>query len=239
MNLFMTIIVGDDQIVGAGPWRIIECVDQPLARVFHPTPGESRGTATTTYTADLVDPTGTIDPARLAALAALDSPDAQVAAAAAAAGLSAEQARNLQALMRVESSGCRNVVSPVGALGCMQIMPDTARQYDPTLRGLSDAQVRDRLLDNAYNIDLGARIYADLYRRYQGDTTRLFAGYNGGPGANAPSRDCPGLMRWQCEWDSPGCHGTGRTDCVPNRGYRETREYVQKVNAVASQLPLP
>jgi hypothetical protein len=242
LSIWGVINVGLRVVLAAGPYAmwssgIVECVDQPMLRVYHPTPGVSRGTAENTDA--LLTPGGAIDPAAVATLAALSSPDEKVAAAATAAGLSPEQARNLQALMRVESGGCRNLESPVGALGCMQIMPNTARQYDPSLRGMSDAEVRNRLLNEDYNIQLGARIYADLYRGYGGDETRVFAGYNGGPGANLPSRDCPGLMRWQCEWNSPGCHGTGRTDCVPNTGYRETRRYVEKVNAVAGSLPVP
>lgn len=220
---------------------IIACVDQPMLRVYHPTPDASRGTATNT--AALLTAGGAISPADVAALAGLASPDEKVLAAAAAAGLSSVEARNLQALMRVESGGCRNLRSPVGALGCMQIMPNTARQYDPSLRGLTDAEVENRLLQEDYNIQLGARIYADLHRGFGGDATRVHAGYNGGPGANLPSRDCPGAMRWQCPYDSAGCwdartqQPNGATSCTPNVGYRETRAYVLKVKAVADALP--
>jgi hypothetical protein len=209
-----------------GVWRDIQCVDQPVARIYHPTPGESRGVAHTAV--------GLVDEAQLAALSA---PDDKVAAAAAAAGLSPEQIRNLRAIMRVESGGCRSLVSPAGALGCMQIMPQTALQYDPNLRHLSPAELRAKLRDDhRYNIALGVRIYADLYRQFNGDTRLVHAAYNGGPGANAPSRDCPGLRRFECVWDSPGCHNTGRTDCVPNRGYQETRDYVQKVERLSARL---
>ena len=56
------------------------------------------------------------------------------------------------------------------------------------------------------------------------------AAYNGGAGANSPSSDCPGQKRWQCVWDSPGCYNTGKTDCTPNTGYIETRNYVKNIN---------
>jgi hypothetical protein len=228
----------DDGQSEMGPWNTIACVDQPNAitkpdsvdiKIVFPTPGQSRGTAFNSGTQ--------LDPAQLSAVAGLSAPDDVVAAAAAAAGLDATQTRNIQALMRVESGGCRNLVSPVGALGCMQIMPGTAKQYDSSLRGLSEAQVRERLMDQNYNISLGVEIYADLYERNNSDAALVFAAYNGGQqGALGPSTDCPGQMRYECVWDSPGCYGTARTDCTPNTGYIETRNYVEKVSAVASQL---
>lgn len=216
-----------------GPWNTIQCVDQPksgIQRIYNPVPNASRGIANTAAV-------GNLTPAQIASLASLSAPDAKVAAAAAAAGLDATQTKNLQALMRVESGGCRNNVSPVGALGCLQIMPNTARNYDPTLAGLSDADVRAKLLDQDYNISLGTVIYSDLYNTYKGDERKIFAAYNGGAGANGASRDCPGLMRWECKWDSPGCYGTSNTSCTPNTGYNETRAYVVKVADVASKLP--
>lgn len=220
-----------------GVWNDIQCVDQAQYRskIYHPVVGESRGTA---YDSSVVvAPDGTVDPAALAALAASGAPDDVVEAAAAANGLTPDQARNLRALMRVESGGCTNKVSPVGALGCMQIMPQTARQYDPTLSGLSDAQVRDKLLnDDAYNIGLSTQIYKDLNNQFGGDETKIYAAYNGGPGANAPSTNCPGMMRWQCEWDGSNCRNGVGSDCRPNTGYIETRKYVQKVAGVAGQL---
>jgi|GEM_PF-631530 len=227
-------------LLGGGPvapWTSIACVRQPNFAdlppfVGFPTANGSRGTARNTGVS--------FDASLMAGVAGLSAPDDVVRQAAAAAGLDAEQTRNLQALMRVESGGCRNNVSPVGALGCLQIMPATAKQYDSSLNGLSESQVRDRLLDPSYNISLGARIYADLYQTFDGDEIKVFAAYNGGPGALNNSTDCPGLARYQCVWDSPGCHDkngpTGRTDCVPNTGYIETRNYVQKVPAVAAQL---
>lgn len=214
-----------------GDWSTLNGCSYMVATVYHPTPNQSRGIANTAAQ-------GVLSPAEISNLAASGAPDAEIALAGQAAGLTPEQIKNLQALNRVESAGCTNEVSPVGALGCMQIMPETAKMYDPSLRSLSDAQLRDKLLnDDAYNIQLGAKIYADLTQRYNGDERLVHAAYNGGPGANAPSSDCPGLRRWECEWDEPGCYGTSNTSCTPNTGYIETRNYVQKVADVASQLP--
>lgn len=253
IDLMMKTLLGGGS-VAAGPWNQIACIDQPTSttkegnlgtfkqvqyeRAFggFPTPDSSRGTAYGTG--------ATINPTILAGIANLsaDEADAAIAAAGAQAGLDARQIKNIQALMRVESGGCRNLVSSAGALGCMQIMPGTAVLYDPALSGMSEAAVRQQLLDPGYNIALGVQIYNDLYDIFDGDEIKVFAAYNGGENALAPSVDCPAtggqpaLARYQCVWDSPGCYGTSRTDCVPNTGYIETRNYIQKIPAVARQL---
>jgi hypothetical protein len=244
LDLFMKSLLSDTQ-QGLGPWNQIACVDQPGAETKEGSltikieqvslpgylPDSSRGTAYQSGQTSFTE----ADLAAVAGLTAQEA-DALIAAAAANENLSPEQARNLQALMRVESGGCRNVVSPVGALGCMQVMPRTARQYDPALRGLSDAEVRTRLLNEDYNISLGTKIYADLYNKLGQNEELVFAAYNAGENALKASSDCPGLMRWECEWDSPGCYGTSRTNCTPNTGYIETRNYVKKVPGVAENL---
>ncbi len=69
------------------------------------------------------------------------------------------------------------VVSPAGAIGYNQIMPDTAKQY-----GFDPA----RLTDKEYNIQASRVILADLSKRYNGDLEAILIGYNAGPGrANA------------------------------------------------------
>lgn len=215
-----------------GVWNEIQCVAQPVAMIVQPVGYEdrSRGVASVPgQPSGTLAGTGAFTPAQAAALAALNSPDAKVAEAARAAGLNAEQTRNLQALMRVESGGCRAMTSPAGALGCMQIMPATAANY---MRGSSPDQIQSCLRDNDCNIALGTRIYADLNRQFNNDARLVHAAYNGGPGANLPSRDCPGLRRFECQWDNP-------EQTIPNVGYRETRNYVQRIPQVAAQLPVP
>jgi len=140
------------------------------------------------------------------------------------------QCDSLQALMSIESSGNAAALSPVGAVGLMQIMPSTARTLDSTLIGLSDAEVRAKLLNPTYNMQLGTKLYSNLYSQYNGDLTKVYAAYNGGPGANLPSTNCPGQMRWQCLWDN-------NEHTIPNTGYAETRNYVSNVNAVRCTTP--
>ena len=141
----------------------------------------------------------------------------------------AHHCAHLQAIMVVESGGDDRAVSPRNAVGLMQILPSTARMLDPSLQGLNDTQVRQRLFSSQYNIDIAAEYYRRAHETFDGNQMLISAAYNGGFGANGPSHDCPGLFRWQCRWDQPGCHNTGHTHCTPNTGYVETRNYVAKV----------
>src|ERR1700692_251342 len=74
----------------------------------------------------------------------------------------------------IESSGGRNpVTSSAGAMGVMQITPDTARTY-----GLDPS----RLNDQAYNVAGGMKILKDLLQKSGGDPVKAAIGYNAGPG---------------------------------------------------------
>jgi soluble lytic murein transglycosylase-like protein len=217
-------------------WNTIQCVAQPVAQAY------SRPTASGDSAAPLssTDVTG-----RVAAIASSGSLQADIAAAAAAAGIrNPDDVKTLKALISQESGNCTNKVGPATAFGtaygCGQMLIGTARGLDPSLSGLSDADVAARLRDdNAYNLTLSAKYYNQLLNRYNGQSDLALAAYNGGYAANQPSNDCPGQRRWQCVWDSPGCYGTGRTDCARNEGpssYAQTRHYVSNINAVAEGL---
>lgn len=74
-------------------------------------------------------------------------------------------------VMTIESRG-RNVVSPVGAVGPMQIMPSTAAGYGYTPQQLQDPRVAT---------EAGVRYLADQFKRYHNIDTTMVA-YNAGPG---------------------------------------------------------
>ena len=83
------------------------------------------------------------------------------------------------AVIRVES-GCFNyAVSHVGAMGLMQLMPDTGRQLAGEL-GL-DWQGSDSLFDPRINVQLGLAYLSQLSDRF-GSTSTALAAYNWGPG---------------------------------------------------------
>ncbi len=77
----------------------------------------------------------------------------------------------VHSVARAESNLQPGAVSPKGAIGIMQLMPDTARLLgaDPT--------------DPSQNVDAGARYLRDLLLKYDGSTFKALAAYNAGPGA--------------------------------------------------------
>jgi soluble lytic murein transglycosylase-like protein len=71
----------------------------------------------------------------------------------------------LNAVIAVESSFDARAVSQRGALGLMQLMPDTADRYATPAERLRPAA--ERMLDPRINVLTGARMLADLTRRYE------------------------------------------------------------------------
>jgi hypothetical protein len=82
----------------------------------------------------------------------------------------------LHAVIEAESSYNPNAVSGKGAIGLMQVMPDTARRY-----GVGPRELRVP----ARNIATGAQYLADLLRLFRGDIELALAGYNAGEHAVA------------------------------------------------------
>lgn len=111
------------------------------------------------------------------------------------AGDYAAQATMLQsAVIQQESGGDPNAVSPVGATGIMQLMPETAADpgfgvrnifdiaqslgVDPGGRTADDAQ---RLMRNSkVNATMGKEYLTAMLERYNGDVPRALAAYNWG-----------------------------------------------------------
>ncbi|RKF22618.1 lytic transglycosylase domain-containing protein [Altericroceibacterium spongiae] len=83
--------------------------------------------------------------------------------------------RWIWAVMRAESNGDLRAVSPVGAMGLMQIMPTTWTSLRTRYRLGSDP------FDARDNILAGAAYLREMYDRY-GDVTAMLAAYNAGPG---------------------------------------------------------
>uniref|UniRef100_Q02BZ6 Lytic transglycosylase, catalytic n=1 Tax=Solibacter usitatus (strain Ellin6076) TaxID=234267 RepID=Q02BZ6_SOLUE len=77
----------------------------------------------------------------------------------------------VRSVMAAESGMAPGAVSPKGAIGLMQLMPETAHvlganPYDP-----------------AQNVDAGARYLRDLLEKYNYGLRHALAAYNAGPGA--------------------------------------------------------
>ncbi len=78
----------------------------------------------------------------------------------------------LDAVITVESGYNPQALSPKGAQGLMQLMPDTAARYGVTDRS-----------DPLANLEGGARYLRDLLLMFKGDVTLALAGYNAGENA--------------------------------------------------------
>ncbi len=86
----------------------------------------------------------------------------------------------LKAVIAVESGFNAKAVSPRGALGLMQLMPDTADRYAKGAE--KERPALQRMLDARTNILTGARMLADLTRRF-GRIDVALAAWNAGEGA--------------------------------------------------------
>jgi soluble lytic murein transglycosylase-like protein len=77
-------------------------------------------------------------------------------------------------LVRVESRFNPNAVSPAGALGLTQLMPETAAGLSPGIR-------RSEIFDRETNLRLGFRFLSSLIDQYDGDVRLALLAYNRGP----------------------------------------------------------
>jgi soluble lytic murein transglycosylase len=118
----------------------------------------------------------------------------------------------VMAVIRCESGGRVDAVSPAGARGLMQIMPGTAAHVAAGL-GLPAPDARD-LLDPEINVRLGTRYLAELRKTFNDDHLAL-AAYNAGP-ANA--------RKW-----AERCPGLDGATVVRREAFPQTRAYVDRV----------
>lgn len=93
--------------------------------------------------------------------------------AAVTAGIEPELAFRL---IRVESVFNPRAASPAGAVGLTQLMPATARIFEPEV-------TRDELFDPDVNLRIGFRYLRTLIRQYKGDLKLALLVYNRGPTA--------------------------------------------------------
>ncbi len=87
----------------------------------------------------------------------------------------------LQALIATESGFDPLAVSPKGAVGLMQIMPDTAQRFGVVADLKSP--IRKQLTDPRTNIRAGARYLSYLLAKFPGHMELTLAAYNAGEGA--------------------------------------------------------
>lgn len=116
------------------------------------------------------------------------------------------------AIIKCESNFDPQAESAVGAVGLMQIMPDTA---DWIADNFALEYEESMLLDPAYNIKLGCIYVYTLLDYWEGNVVEAVASYNGGHG-NVDKWISGGV------WD-------GTEENIGDIPFAETRTYTQKV----------
>jgi soluble lytic murein transglycosylase-like protein len=112
-------------------------------------------------------------------------------------------------LIKQESAFDPNANSSVGALGLMQLMPQTALETDPSVE-------ISQLLDPDTNIRIGTRYLKSLLDKYHGNIPQALGAYNAGPTA---------MDRWVRQAKPE----TDPKEWIEGITYRETREYVGSI----------
>jgi soluble lytic murein transglycosylase len=118
----------------------------------------------------------------------------------------------IYAIIRQESLFRADAASSAGAIGLMQLLPETARTT--ARRAGLPAPTRAQLTEPTVNIPLGSAFLARLVQRFDGETALATAGYNAGP--NAARRWLPPAPMELDVW-------------AENIPFNETRAYVQRV----------
>jgi soluble lytic murein transglycosylase len=115
----------------------------------------------------------------------------------------------LTAVVHSESEFDPGIVSRRGAVGLVQVMPETANDIMKG-RGIKTKVTMAMLKEPAFNLQVGADFLAQLIRRYHGDWALALAAYNAGT-VNAD--------RW----------AKGSGDSVSRIGFPTTQRYVATV----------
>lgn len=123
------------------------------------------------------------------------------------------------AVINTESGFNPDAVSRVGAIGLMQIMPDTGDWIAGKL-GL-DSYSSDALYDPGTNIRFGCWYLHFLHERFHGDATLVAAAYNAGHGR---------VDDWLN--DEAVADAEGNLVRIP---YEETSDYVEKIRNTTNE----
>ncbi|CAM3882039.1 lytic transglycosylase domain-containing protein [Cohnella lubricantis] len=120
----------------------------------------------------------------------------------------------IASIIRVESNYKPRAVSPKGAIGIMQLMPDTA-EWILSHDNFGSISLDDIGRQPEAGIRIGTWYMKDLLRQFDGNLVVSLAAYNAGPGK---------VRQWLKDrtWD-------GKAESVADIPYGETRQYVQKV----------
>jgi soluble lytic murein transglycosylase len=117
------------------------------------------------------------------------------------------------AIIRVESNYKPELVSSKGAIGLMQLMPDTA-QWILEMDGFASLSINSLYEPNS-NIMMGTKYINLLNNQFNNNLAEVLAAYNAGPG---------NVSKWRETnvWD-------GKLENIEQIRFWETRKYVDRV----------
>jgi soluble lytic murein transglycosylase len=124
----------------------------------------------------------------------------------------------IYAITRQESSFDEYALSPAGAKGYMQLMPNTAKETARKI-GLTDYKGTAQLSEGKINLQLGGAYLNMMLERYQGNRVLATAAYNAGPHR---------VDRWLANAQKNSLSMDSWVESIP---YNETRRYVKNVLA--------
>ncbi len=116
-------------------------------------------------------------------------------------------------IMRAESVYKKDVISPVGALGLMQVMPGTGMKISEMLKE-KDFNPRS-LLEPESAVKIGTRYLQRLDRKFEGNVPLVAAAYNAGPHR---------VTNWLASFGN-----LDMDEFIEHIPFLETRNYVKKV----------
>ena len=126
------------------------------------------------------------------------------------------------AIIKCESTFNPMAVSSAGAVGLMQLMPETAAEL--ALERKIDYVNSEELYKPDINIEIGFYYIQKLKKRYKGSLVLALAAYNAG-------------LKKGDEW-SAGCFGKGEQESLSVITYPETRAFVSDVLSAYAQFRL-
>lgn len=121
-------------------------------------------------------------------------------------------------IIQAESRGDQSAVSPKGAIGAMQLMPETAKETSEEL-GIPFSPAR-LATDANYNVALGTAYLNKMLGRFGGNETLAVAAYNAGPGM---------VDDWVNGTNKTGKNPSKLQLPDPRTGEAAAQEFIQKI----------
>jgi soluble lytic murein transglycosylase len=125
------------------------------------------------------------------------------------------------AVVKIESNFRPQAISPKGARGLMQLMPETAQWIGEQI---NEPIHPDALFNPQVNIKLGTWYLANLLEEFDGEKAQVLAAYNGGRG---------NVRQWLDNkvW-------SGRLEDIHQIPFRETRGFIRRVSTMETRYQM-